>query len=91
MLFQIIYIDGLTPYTWAEVLDEYVNLEVKMAVVLVLTVALTYIDASLLNQRKNTCLCKSMGTVCGARKLRWSDISKGSKLRITRLVGNIRW
>ncbi|KAI5450344.1 hypothetical protein NCC49_003127 [Naganishia albida] len=24
---KIIYIDGLTPYTWAEVLDEYVNLE----------------------------------------------------------------
>jgi hypothetical protein len=26
---QIIYIDGLTPYTWAEVLDEYAILEVR--------------------------------------------------------------
>lgn len=30
LLFKIIYIDGLTPYTWAEVLDEYVNLEVTI-------------------------------------------------------------
>lgn len=39
-MFQIIYIDGLTPYTWTEVLDEYVNLEVRWSFVLLENLAL---------------------------------------------------